>query len=170
MALQIGGAVIESGGLLLVALGISETRESFPGSGPGTLKKVWNRLRTKLRRNKPKTQTISPGGIGSSGSIGALATTRGFRWEGDLASRLKRVQDIVQDHETQLGQIGSRIETERAEVSASIEAIRSEIASLKGEVEKRIEETAISGLDREVYGLLAFLLGLALQTWGSIGF
>lgn len=170
MILQIGGASIETVGLFLVALGISETRESFPGSGPGTLKKAWRRFLVKLHLTKPKTHTISLSGINAAPSIGSVAFTRGFHWEGDLAARLERVQQVVQEHESHLGQLESRIETEQSETNASIQALRSEIANLKGEVEKRIQDTATSALDREVYGLAAFFVGLALQTWGSVGF
>lgn len=167
--LQICGALIEASGLLLIALGVAETREAFPGTGPGTLKKTWEGFLRRLPWYKPATRTVQMNSIGSAEAFGQVTLKRGFNWENkDLDERVERLQEIAQEHEDQIAQLSTDLGSELSNVKASVQALRGELEEMKKHTERLVAQTVTSGLDREVYGLMAFIVGLTLQTWGGL--
>lgn len=170
--LQGVGALIEAIGLGTLAYGISETRTLFT-SQPSLLERTVRRVLRGARRIlglKPKSRTLEFKAAGGSGAGGEVTASRGFGWRGTLEDRVARLQQLVQEHEDAIAEVRRALRGEARNRRAAVRELEQQLAEFRQETHDRIADVAAGGLSRETLGLVLFVVGLTLQTMGSMAF
>lgn len=183
--LQVAGAALEIGGLLLVASGISERRQLLWPHKRHFLVRLWHRsmalageggrlflalqgkgfrwLQKNLLRQKigPKTHNVGlTASAESTGSLSMKVISRG--WEGlSEEETLDLVRQRIDEHRGRLDDLAERVDEQA-------EAIDQELPNLKDELSTLIKEASAGNLGKDAWGVLLFMLGVVLNTWGNL--
>lgn len=164
--LQLFGLFVEACGLVLVGVGISETRSRFTDKPSLATKvgrifdKALSRLESRLFGGR--TQYIYPTGIPGAGFVGDVHFRRIFGFEGTLEERVERLQGLAQEFEDWISELQQAAKEERAER----EALSRELAATEERMRDFVSSFAAGGLSREAWGVTLFLSGLGLQAAG----
>jgi hypothetical protein len=167
--LQLFGGLFELSGLVAVGLGIVETRRAFTDR-PGIVQKVAHTVAgfvARLTRKRGRTINLRGVALEGSTSMTARASLR-YGFKGSVGERVERLQAIAQQHEERLDEIAELVRSRSDELSAEIRSLQVALSESEQKLRERIGEAAANGLTLESWGVLFFIIGVALTTWGGL--
>lgn len=174
------GACFELVGLILVLGGIYRLHRSFPGeveplptdAAKAGATSLWSRLKSLwfrlIRRPRPPTphsrgMSTSVTGSASLTAGGKVGPNPNFTQEEKVAWLLSMV-DRLQDRDDALE---TRIEAEAIARSTAMNDQVEAMAEADEELRTMIRTLATGDLNRQWWGIMAFLIGLSLQAWST---
>jgi hypothetical protein len=165
---QILGGALEFVGLVLVMVGISDTRRSFTNR-PSVAEKFLSPIRGLYRKLFRKTHVVElkAGFDAAVGLDTSARLRRTMNWKSlSPEEATTRMQEAIDEHEEMLGDLAQKLDAERAERTATDKEEQRTREQLRQMLEARIADAAAGGLTREVWGTGAFALGIVFTVVG----
>jgi NAD(P)-dependent dehydrogenase (short-subunit alcohol dehydrogenase family) len=162
------GGISEAGGLVLVGIGISDTRSRFTDA-PGILSKFGTSIKNLFRRFRaPRTLKVGiADSVELSGSV-TMRTSGSANIQGTLEERITRLEQMTERHGRAISAVEGDISAERTVREEAVRAIRAEVVEADEKIEALVANAAAGGLALETWGVTLFLIGVVLTTWGGL--
>ena len=163
-ALRVTGTALQLGGVLTVVWGILKTREDFKQEPIRRMFSKWIKSfpRYRMRHVLGGASITMPAMTGE-----AYATsTHGPAEDQSVEGRLSHLEDIVRKLETAQGQTHVAVLQAEKKAQRALEEQGRQLVNQIGEVDKKIEETAIGGIHVSAVGVILLFVGTVLSGFG----
>jgi len=172
--LQVVGALFEIGGLVTVALGISRTRAQLTPENPWWPKRAWSRTTQAMARafRRKRTHSVQVGAASlriRGGTSRARGTVLLGSWDGvEVEKRVEQRRARVDDHQRQLSELHQRVDAEENTRREADDRAAKRVNEVDQQQRELVREVAAGSLGVEAFGVGLFIIGVVLQTCGSI--
>lgn len=172
--LQVAGAGFELAGLVLVAMGIAETRQQFAPELPGVVGRLrnagsWVVVRLPWCKKNTKVVVGAASMSFGGGDVRVRGTVGLGSWEDvPIERQVLDLRRMFEAQATELDQLHRERKAQETKRAAGEQELRDRLTGLQGALDRVIKMAATSGLGRETWGVACFALGLALGTVGNV--
>jgi hypothetical protein len=165
-ALQVGGALLEALGFVVLVAGLRERRRD--ANLPSAWKKRRDRIQAYLDRIRHKTQVIQVEGIASSESVGSITPMKTYHWGTTIEETVEELKRLAELRQKADNDIYQRIERESQDRIAAVEAVREALEQFKRGLEEREARETAKVVSREGWAIGLFVIGLIVAVSGNV--
>lgn len=169
------GALLEIAGLLRAAVSLERKVAEAHGE-PRLAVRVGRRLRRPFLRawrwlkewfrTEPEPQTVGVGTAKAEATAGSVGVSKSPREEPTLEDRVEWLEHQVSRLRRRIGEVHTDAQQRADRLEKRLRRVRSDLREADQKQKELLKRVTVGGFEWEVLGLVWFLLGVVVATWG----
>ena len=162
------GNALEALGLLVVVLGLMESKKELKAHGPWKImtfqaKELWRAI------SEPRNVVflVPTGTLGLGSSSGAATATVRPPKGPSLEERIKYLEQVVEDLNSRLVKTDRALSEKYKRLSSELEQTQLKSEKALADLEQKVKQVSVGGIVLELAGATWVVIGIALSTWAD---
>jgi uncharacterized coiled-coil protein SlyX len=163
--LKWSGNALEALGLLVVVLGLMESKKELKAHGPWQIIKTQAKELWKAVSEPRNVVIVVPAGALLLGSSSAMGTATVRPPEGaSLEERIKHLEDVVENLNSRLAETARALNEKYEHLSNKVQKNRVESEKTLEDLEQKVKHVSVGGIVLELAGAVWVAIGIGLST------